>query len=72
MSELRGERGRNYIYSYCLMIILAQKTKLFRFNNSIAPIGRMELAVEIFQVGFNGFRGDTELVRNLLVAQSFL
>ena len=54
------------------MIILAQKTKLFSLDNDIAPTGRMELAIEIFQVGFNGFRRDTELVSDLLVTQPFL
>ena len=46
--------------------------KLLCFNDDIAPIGRMKLAIEVVQVGFNGFRGDTELVRDLLVTQPFL
>ena len=54
------------------MIILAQKTKLFSLDNDIAPTGRMELAIEIFQVGFNGFRRDTELVSDLFVTLPFL
>jgi len=52
------------------MIISAQKTKLFSFDNGIAPICRIKLAVKVFQVGSDGFPGDTESVGDLLVAQA--
>ena len=67
-----GETSRTGSRSWQADLALTQDSKLLGFNDNVAPIGRMELAVEIFQVGFNGFRGDIELVRDLLVTQPFL
>ena len=52
------------------LVCLAKKTKLFSLNNSIAPVGRMELAEKVFQVGSDSFLGNTESVGDLLVAQA--
>ena len=51
---------------------LVQDLKLLSLDDNITPVGRMELAVEVLQVGFNYFSGDTELVCDLLVTQPFL